>query len=167
MRENGFGAVGEGGLPGGGDIRVDEEGDWFHGGTKIVREDIIELFLENLSLGPDGKYEIEWRGSRCLIDAADTPFVVTRVDREEAPDAGAETLRLSLKHLPSRELLAPETLIVGPANILYCRVQDGRFPARFSRPAYYQLAEWIVEDESSGSYFLELGRTRHRIRGTA
>ncbi len=161
--ENALGAFGEGGLPGGGDIHVDEEGEWFYRGTKIVREDIIELFLENLVLGADGKYGIQWRGSRCGIDAADTPFVVTRVDREEGHDEGAVTIKVLLKHVPTPQTLDPQTLTVGAANILYCRIQNGRFPARFSRPAYYQLAEWIVEDEESGSFYLELGSKRYLI----
>ncbi len=161
--ENALGAFGEGGLPGGGDIHVDEEGEWFYRGTKIVREDIIELFLEHLVLGADGRFVIEWRGSHCGIDAADTPFVVTRVDREEGPGDSGVTLKVLLKHLPAPQTLDPQTLTVGAANILYCRIQNGRFPARFSRPAYYQLAEWIVEEEESGSFYLELGNKRHLI----
>jgi len=157
------GAVGEGGAPGAGDIRVDEEGDWTHRGIRIVREDVIQLFLDNLVRLPEGSYVIEWKGSRCPIEVADTPYVVTRVDREEGTCDGEPVVRLTLKHLSDRELLEPRSLVVGSENILYCRVHDGRFPARFSRPAYYQLAEWIVEDEETASFYLQLGASRYPV----
>jgi uncharacterized protein len=158
-----IGPVRERGAPGAGDIRVDEEGEWHHLGTRIVREDIIQLFLDNLVQRPDGSYLIEWKGSQCPIEVADTPFVVTRVDREEGAGAGEAAVRLTLKYLSDRERLDPRSLTVGGANILYCRVHGGRFPARFSRPAYYQLAEWIVEDEETASFYLQLGTNRYPI----
>lgn len=164
--ENAAGPTVEGGAFVSGDICVDAEGEWFHRGAKIVREDIIELFLENLVRQPDGTYGIAWKGSRCSIDVADTPFVVIRVDREEGADAGEPVVRLTLKHLRECPLLDPRTLRVGDANVLYCRLENGGFPARFSRPAYYQLAEWIVEDEAGETFCLELGRARYPIRTT-
>ncbi len=147
-----------------GDLRVDEEGEWFHRGAKIIREDILELFLENLVRQPDGSWAIEWKGSRCAVDAADTPFVVTRVDLEEGSDRNEPVVRLTLKHLRERPLLDPRTLCVGDANVLYCRLDDRGFPARFSRPAYYQLAEWIIEDDGGDSFCLQLGNSRYPIR---
>jgi uncharacterized protein len=158
-----IGPAGEGAAPGAGDIRVDEEGDWTHRGVRIDRDDFIQLFLDHLVRCPDGSYVIEWKGSQCPIEVADTPFVVTRVDREEEGAAGEAVVRLTLKHLPHRERLDPRSLAVGAANILYCRVHEGRFPARFARPAYYQLAEWIVEDEETASFFLQLGASRYPI----
>lgn len=166
MTEKGMEAFGEGVLSAGSSIRVDEEGEWYHGDARIIRDDIIELFLDHLVRESDGTYVVEWRGSRCPIDTADTPFVVTRVDREDNPDTGSAALKLSLKHLTTPRVLDPTTLTVGTANILYCRVENDRFPARFSRPAYYQLAEWIVEDEDTGTFSLDLGSERVPIRGT-
>lgn len=150
-------------VPQAGDIHVDEEGEWYHRGAKIVRDDIIRLFLEHLALRPDGSWWIEWRGTPCPIEAADTPFVVTRVDRDEGADTDDPVVLLSLKYHSGQVLLDPRSLVVGPDNILYCRVFEGRFPARFSRPAYYQLADWIVEDEESARFFLQLGSRRYGI----
>ena len=144
-------------------IRVDEEGDWYHQGSLIFREDILELFYANLHLSRENGFLIRWRGTQCTLDVADTPFVVTRADRKRS-ESGEEGIFLTFKHLRESELLDPSTLCVGRENILYCRIRGGIFTARFSRPAYYQMAEWIGEDAQSGDFYLELGGSRHLIR---
>lgn len=144
------------------EIFVDEEGEWFHQGNKIIRDDILELFYQNLSFTPEGEYIIDWRGKQCSLEVADTPFVISRVDRTESKDDG-ETIVLTLRHLADRVQLAPETLFVGKTNIMYCRIRDGQFIARFSRPAYYQLAECIEEDPSNGQFYIELNETKYPI----
>ncbi len=145
-------------------ISVDEEGEWRHEGVRMDRADIVEFFLENTQMTPDGAFFIAWQGNSCPILASDTPFVVSRVDRRTAPEAeGGEEILLTLRHLSGAEPLDPLSLRVGGANVLYCRVRQGRFPARFSRPAYYQLAQWIEEDSATGDFYLELGARRYKI----
>jgi len=144
------------------EIYVDEEAEWFHRGAKIIREDILELFYEHITYSEKHGYLIEWRNSRCALDVADTPFVISRVDRIAESQDHARVL-LTLRHIKNPEPLAPATLRVGEHNVLYCRVRDGKFPARFSRPAYYQLAEWIAEERDSGRFFLEINGTKHYI----
>jgi len=39
-----------------------------------------------------------------------------------------------------------------------------RVRARFSRPAYYQLAQWIDEDPGTGGFSLRVGGRRFPIR---
>lgn len=141
-------------------IFVDEEGDWYHEGNRIVRDEIIELFFEHLVLISGERFLLEWENSRCLLDVADTPFVISRVDLEKTGQG--EQVLLSFRHRASRHPLAPGTLWVGRANVLYCRVHDGRFRARFSRPAYYQFAALLREDD--GRFFISLDGTRHFIR---
>ncbi len=145
------------------EISVDEEGDWFNEGVAITREDIVRFFLENVREMQDGSYLIVWGDSRCAVDVADTPFVVSRVDRIGDAGAGTDRILLKLKHLPEPVPLAPETLVSAPNNILYCRIHDSRYRARFSRPAYYQLAHWIEEDPETGGFCLVLGQERFPI----
>jgi len=145
------------------EIHVDDEGDWFHKGNKIIREDILEFFYENLSRTSEGEFLIEWQGSRCRLEAADTPFVISRVDRG-SQEQGKDEIFLTFRHLQQAESLAPETLQVGRQNVLYCQIRNGQFPARFSRPAYYQLAEWIQEDAGDGTYYLELNQKKFTIQ---
>jgi hypothetical protein len=40
---------------------------------------------------------------------------------------------------------------------------DRRFRARFSRPAYYQLAEFIREDDIGHGFYIELNGDRYSI----
>lgn len=144
-------------------IFIDREANWFYQGRPIIREDILELFYQNLALGEDDSFVVAWQGQRYLLDVEDSPFVITRVDRKTREPASS-CFQLRLKHLKDPEILAPQTLRVGAHNVLYCRIQDGRFPARFSRPAYYQMAAWIDQDPAGERFFVELNGVRHTIQ---
>jgi hypothetical protein len=146
------------------DIYVDAEGDWFYQGNKIIREDILAFFYDHLEYTADGLFAIVWNDQRCVLKVDDTPWVVTRVDRGTSEEEGGEQVRVTLKHLSAPEFLEPKSLWVGQDNVLYARVRSSRFPARFSRPAYYQFAEWIQEDPVSGDFFLELKGERYPIQ---
>lgn len=142
-------------------ILVDREGDWFYGDRPIFRKEILETFYQCLRLLQDGRYVLEWQGRLYPIDVADTPFVITRVDRV-TNGSDKTSIRLTFKHLAETEILKPETLWVGPENVLYCRVRQERFPARFSRPAYYQVAQWI-EPLDDTRFALRLGQRLYPI----
>ncbi len=146
------------------DISVDLEGNWSYRGNQITREDILELFYDNLQLTADGKYLIEWQNQRCLLEVADTPFVIGSVDRAET--SSNDRILLRLRHISAPEELDPAGLWVGADNVLYCRIRQGRWVARFSRPAYYQLAQWIEEDPQKGQFFLPVGGTKYLIAST-
>jgi len=147
-------------------IHVNAEGDWYFQGRKIIREDLIETFLEHIRAGPDGTYRIEMGRSRCLLDAEDTPFVITRVDRSREEGTDRERILLRVRYCTKAETLDPATLYVGKEQVLYCRIRSGTFRARFSRPAYYELAQWIEEDPDSGGFCLRLHGVVFPIRGT-
>ncbi|MBW2063980.1 MAG: DUF1285 domain-containing protein [Deltaproteobacteria bacterium] len=142
-------------------IYIDKEGRWFYEGAEIIRREIILHFYRHMELDPQGRYIIDWNGQRCYLDVEDAPFVVQRAEREErgGPDRYAFVLYLNDD---TREELAPESLWVGKDNVLYCRVKDGKFPARFSRPAYYQICEFMIEQE--GAFFLPIDGKKYTIR---
>jgi len=48
------------------------------------------------------------------------------------------------------------SLHTGENNVLYCRVKEGRFTARFSRKSYYQLAEFIEQSENEDNFYINL-----------
>lgn len=141
-------------------ITVDEEGNWFYRGNPIIREDILKLFYDHIRFIPDLGYVIEWQKALHPITVVDTPFVITRIDAER-DGRNINTVWLTLKHIPEQEPLNPSTLFIGQHNILYCRIQNGAFIARFLRPAYYQLAE-LVEEEK-GKFFIEVGGEKYFI----
>jgi uncharacterized protein len=146
-----------------GEIHVDSEGDWFYQGNRITREDILEFFLDHLVASDNNSYEIVWKNQRCPVVVDDTPFVIARVDRQSGDEQTGERFILSLSHLSGNEVLNPATLRVGKNNVMYANVRSNRHLARFSRPAYYQLAAYIQEDVESGQFYLEINGERHAI----
>lgn len=140
-------------------ILIDKEGRWFHKGAEMVRKDIVRFFYERIELDSLGRYVIRWGDERCYLDVEDTPFVVRKVHVTESGKGGGFSLWLSDD---KTEALDPETLSVGPGSVLYCRVKEGKFPARFLRPAYYQIAEFIQEE--GGEFYLPLNGLKYYIR---
>jgi hypothetical protein len=94
------------------------------------------------------------------VEVEDTPFVVRRTTFMQG-EKGNSRFILSLSD-DSQEDLSPETLFIGDDNVLYCKVKNRTFPARFDRPAYYQLAEYVEEDNNG--YFLPLNGENYRLR---
>jgi uncharacterized protein len=139
-------------------IFIDKEGRWFHEGAEMIHRDIIRFFYDHMELDGSGRYLIHWEEERCLLDVEDTAFVVQKADFRE--HEGLQEIQLFLSD-DTREPLLPETLFVGKANVLYCMVKQGRFPARFHRPAYYQIAAFVQEEE--GGFHLPLNGRKYRI----
>jgi len=137
------------------DIYIDKDGTWYYRGAEMFRRDIVKYFYDHLTLDKEGRYLIQLpeEGDSCYVDVADTAFVVKGVDIEE----GKIVLRLSDD---SMEVLDPTTLYRGEGDVLYCRIKNGAFPARFNRPSYYQLTTLLQHDEESNSYYLALGDRR-------
>ncbi len=143
-------------------VQVDENGDWFHDGNRIFRPEILEALYSKLGQTPTGEFILtDFRGA-CLLDVADTPFVVSRVDLER-DGSGREQIIIRLKNISQSEVLDPDTLEIGTDNILYCRVFSRRFLARFSRPAYYQFAEFVRENDNGQGFYIELNGKRRPI----
>ena len=141
-------------------IKVDAEGNWFYEDRPIIRKDIIELFYENLEYDPENGFWIKWHGERCKLDVEDTPFIITRVDRVR--DGSFEKILAHFKHLKRSEELDLSTLFADKNNVLHCRIKNGEVPARFSRPAYYQLAAWVEEDDKG--FFIKLNDKKYYIQ---
>ncbi len=141
-------------------IHIDKEGCWTHKGVEMIRRDLIQLFYQNMELDSEGRYIINWQGSRCYVDVEDAAFVVTRVLFEEKTTEGKAGFVLSLSD-GTKENLMPETLSAGNDNVLYCKIKNETFPARFNRPAYYQLAEHV--EEESRIYFVRLNGSKYPI----
>jgi hypothetical protein len=133
------------------DIRIDKEGTWYYRGAHMFRKEILSIFFENLKIDECGKYLIVLNGECCYLDVEDTPFVVTAVSKKRHKQDTKDHIYVLLTD-DSWEKLDLNTLQVGKDNVLYCQVKNRKFPARFSRNSYYQLAEFI-EQEDKGNYF--------------
>ena len=141
-------------------IFIDKEGRWYHEGAEMIHRDFIRLFYKNMELDSEGRYVINWDGKRCRVDVEDTAFVVRRVMYQDGDRAGNARFVLSLSD-DTEEDLIPDTIFIGEENVLYCRVKNRSFPARFNRAAYYQLAEYI--EEENDSYYLPLNGRKYNI----
>ena len=150
MAQAGFWAVSSG------KISFRRDGRWYNDDEPINNARIAKLFSRCLKQTDDGRWQIAMADERAFVTIDDTPWVVTSVSGDRATGF---TIRLNDD---SEERLDAASLTVGAANVLYTRVKDGRHPARFLRPAYYQLAPAIAERD--GRFLLEAGGSQHEIR---
>ena len=141
-------------------IFIDKEGRWYHKGVEMIHRDYIRLFFEHMELDPQGRYVIAWKGERCYVDVEDTAYVVRSIRQNKKDQDGQNRFTIFLSD-DSRETLMADTLFLGEANVPYCKVKNGAFPARFNRAAYYQLAEYV--EEESGAYYLPSGGKKYPL----
>jgi hypothetical protein len=144
------------------DIRIDKEGVWYYKGAHMFRKEILCVFFEHLQIDECGKYLIELNKERCYLDVEDTAFVVGAVYKTQLPDDGRVQIDILLND-DSCEKLEMNSLHVGEDNVLYCRVKEGKFTARFSRNSYYQLAEFIEQSENGNHFFINLNGEKYMI----
>jgi hypothetical protein len=138
-------------------LRIDREGVWFHDDAEITHEGIVANLRENLRTDEQGHY-LQIGPARVPVEVEDAPFVVERVER------AGDGLVATLNDL-SREPVALDTLRVDERGIPRCRVKSGRFDARLSRAATYQLLQHAEPDPEAGRSVLVLGGRRHSVPG--
>jgi hypothetical protein len=138
-------------------LRFASDGRWYADDEPVLHQRLARLFSRYLRRKPAGSYEI-WIDERyhADVEVEDTPYVVTAVNAD-----GDGKLLIDLND-GTTELLLPDTLQVGQGNVLSCRVKDGSERARFLRPAYYHLADFI-EETGPGRFQLRCGGTTHSI----
>ena len=129
---------------------IDKDARWFQNGIEIVHPEIYKYFNELLEKTSEGRYQIRLGREVCRVEVEDAPFVVQSISEGER---GGGCIGLNDG---STECLNPEWFWIGKDNIPYCLVKAGLFHARFSRPAYYALAGYIVPDDDEQSFFLNL-----------
>ena len=138
-------------------ISFGKDGWWYANDERIHNRRINTLFSQHLRKTPAGTYEIAIGWDKVVVEIDDAPYVVTRVTGDTEHGL---VLRLNDE---SEELLDPTTLSIGSENVLYCVVKGQEHTARFSRPAYYQLATYIQEDTITGAFLLHLSNATYTI----
>ncbi|HOX15494.1 MAG TPA: DUF1285 domain-containing protein [Smithellaceae bacterium] len=147
------------------DIKIDKEGIWYYRGAHMFRKDILCILFENLKVNDCGQYFIELNDEICYLDVEDTAFVITAVYKTKALSNGHDIIEVLVSD-DCREKLDLSTLAVGPENIMYCRIKDGKFPARFTRKSYYQLAEFIEQDDENDAFYIVLNKQKYMIENS-
>lgn len=135
-------------------IYVDKDGAWFHKGAPIIHRELLLFFYQCLCADELGRYIIKFNDQVCRLDVEDTPFVILSTDFVRAEADGEKSLFILHLIDDTKEELALDTLTIGPDNVLYCKIRNGKFKARFSRPSYYQLAQHVEEEPGTGRYFI-------------
>ncbi len=140
-----------------GKISFRRDGNWYTDEERIDNPRIALLFSRSIRQNPDGSYFLQVGDERASITVEDTPYVVKSVEGD------AVSGFIAILNDEEREPLDASSLEVGADNVLYCRVKNGAFRARFLRPAYDHLSDCLEMDERGGFFFDVAGR-RHRVR---
>lgn len=143
-------------------IRVDKDGTWYYEGAEIIRNEILSLFYESLHLDEEGYY-LEIKGERARLEVEDTVFLVQGAELVR-DDEEAFLIRLNDG---TQERLDLHTFRIAEGNIPYCLVKQGKFPARFLRLPFYQVAQHARHDEDTDEYFLLLNGKKYPLQGAS
>jgi hypothetical protein len=136
-------------------LRITRDGDWLHEGGDVTHPGILANLRENLRHDESG-YHLQVGPVRIPVEVDDAPYVVVRL-AVEGDDA-----EITLNDM-TREPLAVDTLAIDAEGVPHCRVKDGRFPARFSRAAAYQLLDRVEHDQDGQRAALVVGSRRHPL----
>lgn len=145
------------------DIKIDKDGIWYYRGAHMFRKDILCVFFEHLKMDECGKYFVELNEEIYYVDVEDTVFVVSAVYKKKKTSNDHEQIDILLSD-DCLEKLDLNSLTVGEDNIMYCRIKEGKFTARFSRNSYYQLAEFIEQDDMDNTFYIPLNNQKYLIK---
>lgn len=138
-------------------LRIDRDGAWYHDDAEVTHAGILANLRSSLQVDEQG-HHLRIGSVRVPVEVEDAPFVVERVELE------GEQLAVTLND-ESREVLALDTLRVDERAVPRCRVKHGRFEARLSRAAAYQLLQHVEPGEAGGRAALVLRGRRHPVPG--
>jgi hypothetical protein len=141
-------------------IRVDRDGTWYYEGREIIRKEILSLFYDALHRDENGYY-IEIKGEQARLDVEDTVFIVKEAELVK----DSEEVFVIWLNDGSQERLDLDTFRIADGNVPYCLVKEGRFPARFLRLPYYQIAQHAQHDEDTDEYFILLNEKKYLLQG--
>jgi len=131
---------------------LSKDGEWFHEDVKITHPNIIERLHSNFKREGDD-YFVNIGYERCKVIIEDAPYIVGGVRFEN------NHIVLELTN-GTEQIFDPDTLSVGKDNVPYTIVNPTRDKARFTRPAYYQLAQNLVEGPD-GKPAIKIGENTH------
>jgi hypothetical protein len=133
------------------EIKIDKEGNWFYNGAQIINRNIFLLFCNSLEKDGKGGYFLRVDEETSPVIVESTPFVVVDVAKNE------DVLKIKLND-ETMETLDVGSFFISKNNVPFCRVKEGRFPARFLRKAYYRIAECFEQDEDERIFIKLAGK---------
>ena len=136
-------------------LRIDRDGGWLHEGEEVSHEGVLASLREGLQVDAGGHF-LQIGPVRVPVEVEDAPFAVVRFE----PDGNCFALWLNDG---SREALDPASLRLREGDVPYCRVKAGRFEARFSRAAAWQLLQHVEALPEGGPPALVVGGVRYAL----
>jgi hypothetical protein len=136
-------------------LRIDVNGDWYDDDVQVTHAGLLANLRGNLRRDAEG-YFIQTR-VRIPVEVADVPWIVVRIERR------GEDLHVLLND-DTEERVDPATLRIGGDHVPYCTVKGGRFEARLSRAAAFQL---LALAEPEGGDAVRVGGRTYPLRRTA
>lgn len=127
------------------EVTIDAEGVWHVDGRPVVHPTVIAELVERLAIEADGRYVLRAGGGAVPVGVAEAPFVVRTLEVRRGADGRIERLEALLSDgteeaLEASTLRRVEDRADGPGGApVACAVKGGRFEARLSRFATYQL----------------------------
>ena len=126
------------------DMRIREDGSWWHEGKKIQREKLVKLFSRILRRDEDGQTYLVTPYEKVIVHVEDAPFLAVRVDRVGEP--GPEQMLAFTTNLGDLTVAGPkaplrieiDTDTQEPAPYINVR---GRLEAKLTRAAFYELVD--------------------------
>lgn len=137
------------------EIRIDEEGNWFHNGIPFSNRKIINFFNRSIGITEDGDYVIHYSDFVYPVVVEDVPVFITGVTIEGFGDFEKVLMNLSTGEVQELDI---DTLYYRDNHCLYCYVRDGRIPAKFKRSPSFQILERL--EESDDTFYLRIGGRR-------
>ena len=131
--------------------------------TKSPERISSSCFLPTSRLASGGTFVIDWRGQRCALEVADTPFVITRVDRVRSQEGNGEEILIRLKHLPLPKFLIRLRSGLEQAMSPTAPFETGNIAPGFPDRPITSWRPGFECDPHTGAFFLELNDTRYPI----
>jgi len=140
-------------------IRLSENGKWFHQDQPFENSKIIEFFHRAIRKDEQGEYflfnRIGKKTEHVYFEVADTAYFVTSLGSK--PEYNLLEGRLNTGQKVS---IAIESLVEDDRGVMYCQVLSGD-RARFTQPALEKLADMSKMDQAG--VFLEIQGKRRYI----
>jgi len=118
---------------------IDKRGNWFQDGIKIQHRGTYLYNNKLLDRDDEGRFYLDEGSGKLYIEVEDTPFVVKMVDKR------GEDFYIILNDETEEKLDFTRFRMSGD-NIPYASVKDGKYEARFTRPAYYELMKYAKKE---------------------
>ena len=136
-------------------IFIDKEGNWFQDGLPVLHR--WTYLHNNKLLGRDeeGRYYVDEGSGKLYVQVEDTPFVVKMIDRR---DDGFYVILND----ETEDKIDFNDLRINEENVIYTKVKNRQFEARFLRPAYYEFTKYLIQE--GDKFYIEVEGRKYFLK---